>query len=271
MSIVDALKCFDKEHHSAGETLPVSTRVYRIKVVTSMLKAGVPLAKIDFFRDLQEENGYALTNSSNLRQLLPFILKEEIASVKEEISGKPVSITFDGTTHVCEAMVVLLRYMSSDLVIKQKVCRLMLLEKSMSGEEVAGQIITVLLTELGIPSNLLVAAMRDHASVNSVAMRTVSVVYNRVMDVGCFSHTLDHEGERMKTTVLDDFSKAWIGLFSHSPKSRLIWRQLTGLSPPSYSPTRWWSRFEVLYQLHTAFGDLPTFQNNENLTTNHHY
>ena len=211
ISIVDALKRFDKEYHPAVETLPVSTRVYRIKVVTSMLKAGVPLAKIDCFRDLLEENGYALTNSSNLRQLLPFILEEEIASLKEEISGKPVSIIFGGTTHVCDAMVVLLSYMSSDWVINQNVCRLMLLEKSMSGEEVARQIITVLSTELGIPSNLLVAAMRDRASLNSVAMRTVSIVYNRVMDVGCFSHTLEHVGECMKTTVLDDFSKAWIG------------------------------------------------------------
>ena len=34
---------------------------------------------------------------------------------------------------------------------------------------------------------------------NSVAMRTVSILYNRVMDAGCISHTLDHVGEHMKT------------------------------------------------------------------------
>ena len=38
----------------------------------------------------------------------------------------------------------------------------------------------------------VVAAMRDRASVNSVAMRTVCVLYNRIFDVGCLSHTLDH-------------------------------------------------------------------------------
>ena len=107
--------------------------------------------------------------------------------------------------------------------------------------------------------------MRDQASVNSVAMRTVSIVYNRVMDVGCFSHTLDHVGEHMNTPVLDEFSKLWIGLFAHSPKSRLLWRNQTGLSPPSYSATRWWGRFEVLQQLHTAFGDLSTFLNSDSL------
>ena len=66
--------------------------MYRVKVVTAMLKAGVPLTKIDSFRDLLEENGYALTNSSNLRQLVPFILEEEIALLKQEIGGKHVSI-----------------------------------------------------------------------------------------------------------------------------------------------------------------------------------
>ena len=137
------------------------------------------LRLITYFRDLLKESGYALTN---LRQLVPLIVKEEMASLKRDISGKHVSIIFNRTTHVCEAMVILLHYVSSNWVIKQKVCRLMLLEKSMSGEEVARQIIAVLFTELGIPSNLLVAAMRDRASVNSVAMRTVSI-YCRVLDI----------------------------------------------------------------------------------------
>jgi len=39
-------------------------------------------------------------------------------------------------------------------------------------------------TELGVVSHLLVASMHDRASVNSVAMRTVKVVYNRMMDIG---------------------------------------------------------------------------------------
>ena len=48
--------------------------------------------------------------------------------------------------------------------------------------------------EMGVPSNLLVAAMHDRASVNTVAMRTVSILYTQVMDIGCFSHTLDLVG-----------------------------------------------------------------------------
>ena len=236
-----------------------------MKVVTTMLKAGVPLNKIDLFRDLLEEHGYALTNSTHLRQLIPFIHQKELSRIKREIRQRPLSIIFDGTTHVCEAFVIVLRYLTDDWELKQCVGQLKLLAKSMTGEEVAQQIIVVLSTELGIPPQSIVAAMRDRASVNDVAMRTIKVVYNQLLDVGCFSHTLDHVGERMNTPILHDFYKAWIGLFLRNPKSRLLWRTQTGLPAPSYSATRWWSRFEVIHQVFIAFSDIEKFLKNDDL------
>ena len=209
LSIAKALKCFDSRTHAVGEFLPDSTRVFRVKVVRSFLKAGIPLMKLDSLRELFEENGYSLSSSTHLRQVLPFIWHEEIAKIKEEISGRPVLIIFDGTTHVAEAFVLVLRFVD-DWLVKQRVCRLKLLAKSLAGEEIARLLVEILSTELGIASSLVVAAMRDRASVNSVAMRTVSILYCRVLDVGCFSHTLDHVGERMNTPVLDTFIKTWI-------------------------------------------------------------
>ena len=97
----------------------------------------------------------SLTNSTNLRQLIPLIHKIEMDKVKKAIDKRHVSIIFDGTTNVCEAMVIVLRYVTDDWVVKQCVCRLMLLAKSMTGEEVARQIIMVLSTELGIASTSL--------------------------------------------------------------------------------------------------------------------
>ena len=233
-TICDALKVYDKNIHAVGETLPDSIRVRRVKVVMALLKAGVPLAKVDCFHELLEENSTSLPSATNLRQPVPFILHEEMQKIKGEIDGRPVSIIFDGTTHVCEAMVIVLSFINEKWKIQQRVCRLMLLTKSMSGEEVACQLVTVLSTELGIPSSLVIAAARDHASVNNVAMRTVSVIYDQLLDIGCFSHTLDHFGERMRTPNLDTFTKAWISLFSHSPKSRLLWQTHIGLSAPSF-------------------------------------
>ena len=114
-----------------------------MKVVTAMLKAGVPLSKVDLFRDLLKEHGYALTSSTNLRQLIPFIHQEEFSRIKQEIFNQPLSIIFDGTTHVCEAFVVVLCYLTDDWELKQCVGWLKFLAKTMTGKEIAQQIIVI--------------------------------------------------------------------------------------------------------------------------------
>ena len=214
---------YDSRTRLVGDGLPDSTRVYQVKVVTAMLKAGVPLSKVDLFRDLLEEHGNALTSSTNLRQLIPFIHQEELSRIKQEILNQPLSIIFDRTTHVCEAFVVVLRYFTDDWELKQCVRQLNLLAKTMTGEEIAQQIIVILSTEFGISSNLIVATVRDRASVNDVAMRTIKVVYNELLDVGCFSHFMT---------------------------------SATGLSAPSYSSTRWWSQFKVIHSMLKTFSDV---------------
>ena len=126
---------------------------------------------------------------------------------------------FDGTTHVCEALAIILWFVDDQYQIQQHAVCVMLLAKSLTGEEVAHQLIVCLFTELGIKPELLVTGMRDHASVNSVAMRTLSIVYPNVLDVGCFSQTLDHVGQNFKTPILDKFIKIWINMFPRSLKT----------------------------------------------------
>ena len=133
---------YDTRTRLVGDGLPDSTQVYRVKVVTAMLKAGVPLSKVDLFRDLLEEHGYALTSSTNLRQLIPFIHQEELSRIKQEILNQPLSIIFDGGTHVCEAFVVVLHYLTDNWELKQCVGWLKHLAKSMTGEEIAQQLLS---------------------------------------------------------------------------------------------------------------------------------
>ena len=46
MEITKALKNYDASVHPKRETLPDCVRVFRVRVVTSFLKAGVPISKI---------------------------------------------------------------------------------------------------------------------------------------------------------------------------------------------------------------------------------
>ena len=241
--IVESLRAYDKSVEPAGTSVSMEQRVHRMKVVEEFLKAGIPLMKVDSLRSLLEEGTYKLTHSSHLSDYIPVIHGEEKKRIRSEIDGQKVSVIFDGTTRLGEALAIVLRF-CSDWKIHQRLVRLSLLSKSLSGEEVAREVLTVLSTELGILPSNVVAAMRDHASVNNVAMRTVAIMYPQVMDIGCMSHTLDHVGDHFKLLTLTKFMKYWEALFKNSPKARLLWRTRTGISIASYSPTRWWSKWE---------------------------
>ena len=138
----------------------------------------------------------------------------------------------------------------------------------MSGEETARELLSVLSTEYAIASSNLLAVMHDCASVNTVAMQTVKVLYPSVLDIGCFLHTIDHVGEHFSAPTLHDFGILWVSLFSRSPKARVMWKTRTGRSMLSYSQTHWWSRWEVYNQLFALFGDvLPFLEENSVIST----
>ena len=207
---------YDSRVHPVRETFPTSIFVYRVRTVTTFLKSGVALNKIDSFRDLLEENGCALSSSQHLREQIPPILCDERRRISEVIAQKPVSLIYDGTAHMAKAVVVMLRFVDDHWTIQQRVAQLMLLAKSVTGEELAREIISILSTQLQIQQHRLLASMRDRPSVNNVAMQMGFVLYLKVFNIGCFSHTIDHVSEKFNTPVLKEFMSSWISLFSCS-------------------------------------------------------
>ena len=65
------------------------------------------------------------------------------------------------------------------------------------------------------------------------------------MNVVCFSHTLDNVGNHLVIPTLVEFGILWIRMFRHSCKAKLLWKDVTGQTPRSYSETRWWSKWGV--------------------------
>ena len=101
--------------------------------------------------------------------------------------------------------------------------------------------------------------MQDGAASNGVAVHTLHILYPTLLDVKCYSHTLDRVGEHFNIPVLNEFISTWISMFSHSPKARLCWKELTGCAMKSYSATRWWSKWEVMQQVMVQYGDMELF------------
>lgn len=134
--------------------------------------------------------------------------KEEQNRIKEEVGTEFVSVIFDGTSRLGQALTLVLRFVGLDWTIVQRLFRVQLLAKSLSGEEIAHEIISVSSTAYGIGSNQLLACMRDGASTNTIVLHTLPILYHSC-DVKCFSHALDWVGEHFDIPVLEMNSSAY--------------------------------------------------------------
>ena len=193
------------------------------------------MSKTDSLRSLWGEGSHRLTHSSHLSEYTPLIYSEEKKRIKKEMKDHDVSDIFDGSTRLGEALRRVLRF-SSEGCIVQHLVKIAVLRKLLSGEELARELLTALSTELGIDGSLLLAAIHDRASVNGVAMCTLSIMYPGIIDIGCFLHTLDLVGTKFNFSTVDKFMKHWEAIFTHSCKSKLIWKEQTGMAIKTYSP-----------------------------------
>lgn len=79
-----------------------------------------------------------------MSDIVLFIFAQEQAHIKEEITGKDLSITFDGTTRLDGAMAVLVRFVDSNWQNQQRQIQFQLVVRGMTGEQVARELITAL-------------------------------------------------------------------------------------------------------------------------------
>ena len=89
--------------------------------------AAIPLSKLDAFRDLLEENAVRLTDRRHMSDLIPFLHAQEQDDIKSEISERPLSVIFDGTTRLGEAMAIVVRFVDDSFTVQQRLVRLQLL------------------------------------------------------------------------------------------------------------------------------------------------
>lgn len=108
-----------------GDTLPKDVIRGRMRVLRVMMLSGIALYKLDDdVSGLKEvlQAGTANLSYSALRDLIPFMRSSEKTLIKGEIpSSTRFTIITDGTTDVCEIFAVLVRWLSVDGKIQQRV------------------------------------------------------------------------------------------------------------------------------------------------------
>ena len=99
--------------------MPEAQKLYRVKIVTAFLKAGIPLTKVEPLREILEEHTYRLTDARGMFDFIPFVYSQEQQKVHEELSEQYLSVIFDGNTRLGEAFAVVLHFIS-DMQLKQR-------------------------------------------------------------------------------------------------------------------------------------------------------
>lgn len=81
-NFANELAIYNEKTHMVGVTITENMQVFHVKVFSTFLHAGVPLYKLELFRQLFEENGHHLTDTC---KNVYFIQKLEFDIISEEI------------------------------------------------------------------------------------------------------------------------------------------------------------------------------------------
>ena len=135
--------------------------------------------------------------------------------------------------------------MDNNWNIIQRLVRIDVCSKSVNAHELAQVLNQCLSVDYEVRANSFLAAMRDSASVKQAALDRITFIFPKMLNVVCFSHTLDNVGNHLVIPTLVEFGSLWIRMFRHSCKAKLLWKDVTGQTPRSYSETRWWSKWGV--------------------------
>jgi hypothetical protein len=248
--ITEHLEQVDEEMQFEGSSLPIATRTFRVFIASTLMCAGIALEKLsdgvsNFRACLEYQRGSLPVDS--IRQQVPVVQEMEDRLIKRELqrvedaTGYPplLSVVFDGTTRICEVFALVIRYVDEKLNIQQRLVSLSFLQKSLTGAQTAAQIVHELFEYLKQPMDQVVCAMRDGASVNTLAIATLLALCPLLIDITCFSHAVNNCGKLFNTPILDVFVSDWASMMATSAAARVCWYDLTESQARRKSATRW--------------------------------
>lgn len=151
---------------------------------------------------------------------------------------RDLSIIFDGSPRQGDAIAIIVRFFDNNWMITQRRVRIDVFSKSVNAYEQTEVLNQCFAMDYGIRETSLLAAMRDGASVNQAALNKIVFIFPKLLNVVCFSHTINNVGNHHVIPTLLEFGSLWIRLFSHSNKAKLLWKDLTDETPTSFSETR---------------------------------
>lgn len=226
--------------------------------------SGTPLQRLEFFRPMLERDGLSLSDHSHMRSYIPKIEAAEFCILKKEIKGQYLSVSFDGTSRLGEAVNITGRWCTSSFEIENRLLRFLTAKHHFKGPQFASLVTRVLCTDLAIDPAMVVCFARDSVSVNGAACKLLcGSTFFSAINMLCICHTLNNAGSQLDLQVLATFMTPWLelvgGRHPHAG-ARDLWRETVAPQRvPGYSNTRWFAKAEIQFVLAENFQRIPAF------------
>jgi hypothetical protein len=131
--------------------------------------------------------------------------------------------------------------------------------KHLDGKSSAAIVIQLLIKDLQLPLDKLIAIIRDSVAANGVAVRIMSSTFISSSDILCICHTLNHVGDHFQRKVLGSFLTPWVTLACNNKGAQKLWKELIGKVAQGFSNVRWYCTAEIAMQISKHYHLLGTF------------
>jgi hypothetical protein len=225
-----------------GVQVPEEAMLHRMRVADVWVEAGIPFQKIRDYPRLRRllEGPEELRVPWDLGSTVTHIAQVERTEVLAELAQADwVAVLHDATRRTAEAFCVVVRFSIKNKAglrrVTQRVLDLSLLQKNLTGQEIATHLVKVL-QQSNVQLATVLAWTRDTVAANDVASRTVQGLQHGPrgvlsVDVGCWCHFLSSASQTLELGLLDEFTAKWVALISSSQQAKDYFKSKAGRMP----------------------------------------
>lgn len=245
-------------------SLSADVHVFRMRTVEAFLASGTPMNRLNFFRPVIERAGYSITDVSHMRSYIPKVEAFEFAELKREVHNEFLSVSFDGTSRLGEAVNITGKWCDTDFWLRCRLLRFLTAKNHLKAANIATLLTRALCTDLGFDPAFVVSMSRDSAAVNGAASRLLAESpFNATEKILCICHTLNNAGGQISMEPLATFTTAWLELVGgRHPHvgAKALWAQTVAPQRvPGFSNVRWFSKAEIQFVIAENFEKLLPF------------
>ena len=249
--------------------------VYRFEKCQAYLKAGTAFSHFDYHCVVDRRyQTFGAVGRSVMRQVIPACIQAEVERIISELGPNArICIIFDGTTRIGDVQAIIFRFVIDDGTnppyVVHRLVALPNLESSASAAELAGELLTAMVSMRVTGKDQLVCLGRDGCSTNGACASFLedTFKYEHFIDNLCHCHNAhntgvalftppaqeDAEGKSVKRVTWPHL-KTWQKIYvptNKSHKAGVFFNELCGESDPKGMGTvRWNAKFENLFQKH---------------------